>query len=57
MQNNPLIRLLKRLDRRRMTRFRAFVHSPYYNKHRKVQALVDYLSSVLRDFSARKCGP
>ncbi|RMF28924.1 MAG: hypothetical protein D6765_05255 [Bacteroidetes bacterium] len=56
MQNNPLIRLLKRLDRRQMTRFRAFVHSPYHNKHQKVRELVDYLSSVFPDFSARRCG-
>ncbi|WP_143473684.1 hypothetical protein [Flavilitoribacter nigricans] len=38
-----------------MTRFREFVHSPYFNKHRDVRALTQYLDSCYPEFSAFQC--
>jgi hypothetical protein len=55
MQNNKLIKLLASFDRKEMTRFRAFVCSPYHNKHGDVQQLVAYLCDIFPDFSARHC--
>ncbi|MEO1711958.1 MAG: hypothetical protein AAFU60_01365 [Bacteroidota bacterium] len=37
-----------------MTRFTHFTHSPYHNKHRAVQQLVDYLSTCWPAFSEEK---
>lgn len=55
MKNNPLIELLNMLDKREMTRFRDYVHSPYFNKHRDVQALVTYLHKVFPQFDEDRC--
>jgi hypothetical protein len=55
MVKNNVIVLLGHLDRKEMTRFREFCHSPYYNKHERVMALVSYLSDLFPDFSARNC--
>ena len=55
MQNNKLIKLLKSFDRKEMTRFKAFVFSPYHNKHDEVQKLVAYFSAIFPDFSSRHC--
>ncbi|MEM9886947.1 MAG: hypothetical protein AAF849_13725 [Bacteroidota bacterium] len=56
MYKNTLFRLLKLLNRKEMTRFKEFVQSPYFNKHNKVNALVQYLSDIFPDFEKRKCG-
>ncbi len=40
MLGNKIKQILKSFDKREMTRFCEFVHSPYYNKHDKVQALI-----------------
>ena len=55
MNNNKLIRLLEKLDRREMTRFLEFVQSPYFNKHQDVIQLTSYLSQIYPDFSDKKC--
>jgi hypothetical protein len=45
------------LDRREMSRFVAFVHSPYHNKHEGVRCLVSYLDGLFPDFSGANCSP
>lgn len=55
MYNNKLIKLLKTLNRKEMTRFRAFVDSPYFNKHEKVRELVKHLEQLYPSFVAEKC--
>jgi hypothetical protein len=42
MHGSKLHHLLESLAPREMRRFVDFVHSPYYNKHERLQALVDY---------------
>jgi len=48
---------LNSLERREMTRFVAFVHSPYHNKHDGVRCLVSYLDGFYPDFSGEHCTP
>lgn len=55
MLTNKLIRLLKNLNRREMSRFREFVNSPYFNKHEDIRALTAYLSTVFPDFNEQNC--
>lgn len=55
MHNNKLIHLLSALDRREMTRFREYIHSPYFNKHDEVRALVAYLSDIYPNFNEEYC--
>ncbi|MEM9849632.1 MAG: hypothetical protein AAF847_17215, partial [Bacteroidota bacterium] len=55
MHKNNLFRLLERLDRKEMTRFREFVQSPYFNKHEKVIALVQHLSDIYPNFHSKQC--
>jgi hypothetical protein len=55
MFNSRLIQLISRLDRKEMTRFRAFADSPYFNKHPKVRALVGYLSIIYPGFTHENC--
>jgi len=52
-----LLHSLKSLDRREMTRFVAFAHSPYHNKHDGVRCLVSYLDELFPDFSGADCAP
>ena len=55
MHDNSLIFALEKLSRKEMTRFREVSLSPYFNKHKGVQALIGYLSSKYPDFSAKNC--
>lgn len=55
MLQHKLIDLLVKLNRKEMTRFRAFSHSPYFNKHKGVRNLVDYLDNCYPDFDPKKC--
>ncbi|MCB0572280.1 MAG: hypothetical protein KDC66_21080 [Phaeodactylibacter sp.] len=55
MYANKLIQLLKSFGRREMTRFLEFAHSPYFNKHDGVRALVAYLSDVFPAFGEQNC--
>jgi len=43
MQDSKLVSLLKYLDSRELSCFSDFVHSPFYNKHKQVRRLCDYL--------------
>jgi hypothetical protein len=47
--------LLRQFNRKEMTRFREFVFSPYFNKHRDVRALVKYLDGCYPELSAFQC--
>lgn len=53
--SNKLVRHLEKLTKKEMTRFRAFVFSPYHNKHREVQLLVDYLAEIYPHFDEKHC--
>ncbi|HFA47420.1 MAG TPA: hypothetical protein ENJ95_00225 [Bacteroidetes bacterium] len=55
MTNNTLIKTLSRLDKKKLTRFREFAASPYFNKHKEVIALITYLSTVYPNFTEKKC--
>jgi len=55
MKNNPLILQLSALNRKEMTRFKDFVDSPFFNKHKEVRALVGILSEIYPDFSEKNC--
>ena len=55
MHNHKLIDLIKVLSRKEMTRFREFVHSPYFNKHQGVRKLVSYLDGIYPKFEDRNC--
>ncbi|MEN0048945.1 MAG: hypothetical protein AAF806_17910, partial [Bacteroidota bacterium] len=55
MHKNKLLILLSKLDRKEMTRFKDFVHSPYFSKHKNVAALVAYLSKIYPNFTERNC--
>lgn len=55
MYKNKLFLLLEKLDRKEMTRFREFVASPYFNKHKNVISLVQYLDKIYPNFNDRNC--
>lgn len=55
MFNNILIRTLSHFPRKKITRFVEFAHSPYFNKHKEVKRLIDYLSKTYPDLNAKKC--
>lgn len=55
MIKHKVFELLKTFDRKEMSRFEAFVHSPYHNKHIGVRNLVTYLSKIYPDFNDRNC--
>lgn len=57
MGKNKILQSVSALDRKAMTRFCDFVHSPYHNKHEGVRSLLRYLSRVYPDFSERTCDP
>lgn len=46
---------MKSFSKKEMTRFYEFVHSPYHNKHKEVQALVGYLHKIYPAFNDKKC--
>ncbi|MEL6862902.1 MAG: hypothetical protein AAFP19_00725 [Bacteroidota bacterium] len=50
MKNSQLCGLLKLLNTRERRRFRAYVHSPFFNKHQKTRELGDYLLPFAPDF-------
>lgn len=55
MRQHKLFSLLSGLDRKAMTRFCELVHSPYFNKHRQVRALIDYLNDCYPGFDPADC--
>lgn len=54
MISNRIIKLLSTLNRREMTRFNDFVHSPYFNKHLLTQQLCAYISNLHPRFSEKR---
>ncbi len=50
MQKTKLIDLLKRLDKREISKFHTFLASPYCNKHQILQQLGHYLLSYAPEF-------
>jgi len=50
MLGGKLLQIIKKMDRKEMTRFAEFVHSPFFNKHEKVQTLVDLLAGQFPRF-------
>ncbi len=54
MQNAILIQTLSTFSKRELTRFCHFVHSPFFNKHRQLQNLTDYIANVYPDFKSPK---
>lgn len=55
MDQNKLIKKLIQLNRKEMTRFLEFAHSPYYNKHQKVTQLLEILESYYPKFTKKNC--
>ncbi|TXB68943.1 hypothetical protein [Phaeodactylibacter luteus] len=55
MHQHKLLQALAQFDRREMSRFREFTHSPYHNKHEGVKRLSAHLSSIYPDFSPARC--
>ncbi|MEL6843711.1 MAG: hypothetical protein AAFP02_10910, partial [Bacteroidota bacterium] len=55
MEKNKLIIALSVFSRKEMTRFKEFAHSPYYNKHRELGLLVDYLEGIYPKFTVKNC--
>lgn len=55
MLNHKVFEVLFTFNRKEMSRFEEFVHSPYYNKHTEVQQLVTYLSKIYPAFDDKKC--
>lgn len=55
MYKSKLLVLLKSLNKKEMTHFVDFVHSPYFNKHQDVQQLCNYLQSCYPQFTEKKC--
>lgn len=55
MHTNILIKVLISFSKKKMTKFKSFAHSPYFNKHKDVSNLVSYLDKVYPNFSEKKC--
>ena len=51
MKNTRLIDLLRTFSTRERSRFRHFVHSPFFNKHVKLTALCDFILQFAPDFT------
>jgi hypothetical protein len=50
MQDSKFISILKQLSTRERSRFREYVHSPFFNKHEASQQLCDYILEYAPDF-------
>lgn len=46
MQKSKLIHYLSKFSKQDLLQFRDFVHSPYFNKHKKTREFTDYILSV-----------
>lgn len=49
MQSRKIFEILTTLDKHKLKRFDDFVHSPYFNKHKQVQTLWNYLKESVRE--------
>lgn len=50
MQNTKLVEILSDMATRERSRFQDYVHSPFFNKNKKIQNLCDYVLSYAPDF-------
>lgn len=50
MKNSTVVCILKTLNTRERTKFKEFVHSPYFNKNKTLCALCDYLLDLAPKF-------
>lgn len=55
MKNSKFFIVLKSLNRKEMTRFWEFCHSPYHNKHKGVIKLIDLCQQIYPNFEHKKC--
>ncbi|MFK8007017.1 MAG: hypothetical protein AB8H03_11620 [Saprospiraceae bacterium] len=55
MFSNKLIQSFQGLNRKEMTRFYEFVHSPYFNKHEEVKSLVAHFNNLYPRFLEKTC--
>ena len=53
MVNHKLIRQLSTFEKKEMTKFREFAYSPFHNKHKGIQQLVNYLAVIYPHFSEK----
>lgn len=49
MRQTKLVELLQHLDSKELNRFIDYVHSPFYNKHKEVKLLCNYLCQYVND--------
>lgn len=54
MQNSKLIEILRTLETKELTRFREYVHSPFFNKHKVVSKLCNYILNFAPEFDHHK---
>lgn len=54
MQNSKLIETLKTLETKELTRFKEYVHSPFFNKHKVVCKLCNYMLGFAPKFEHKK---
>ncbi|MEM9990651.1 MAG: hypothetical protein AAF738_02745 [Bacteroidota bacterium] len=56
MKKTLLLEILKKISPKERTRFQQYVHSPFFNKNKKVQQLCNYLLQYSPDFEHPKLG-
>lgn len=54
MQNSKLIEILRKLETKELTRFKEYVHSPFFNKHEVVTTLCNYILKYAPKFDSPK---
>lgn len=54
MQNSKLIETLRTLETKELTRFKEYVHSPFFNKHKVVSKLCNYILNFAPNFEHDK---
>ncbi len=54
MKNSKLIGILRTFQTKELTRFKEYVHSPFFNKHKTVTKLCNYILKYAPDFESDK---
>lgn len=54
MHNSKIIETLRTLETKELTRFKEYVHSPFFNKHKVVKKLCNYLLKYAPKFDSPK---
>ncbi|MBK7223450.1 MAG: hypothetical protein IPH94_19750 [Saprospiraceae bacterium] len=55
MNDNIFIRTLEKMPKKDLRRFRDFSRSPYFNKHKDLRRLIDYLWRIHPRFDEKTC--